>query len=484
MTEAKIKKILPKLFKRGSKDFYYFRRNVNGRDKWISTGTPILTEAREAALKYIEAELSINAVSRVESSAHRLADTYVESLTGRKNIRTPVKDALNIWISHFPRYNDVTEGSRRYYHSIFNRFQAWCEKENIENMESVDHSCAVRYSKNLWESGLGGKAYNDHLKHLSRVFSTIDAIHPLPHGDPFHHRKIACRKKSEAITEGHHALEPEMLEKVLAQSALVGRDYRDLFIIGSQTGMRLKDAALLKWDSIKGSFIEITPFKTRKSGNSARIPISPTLRPVLEERKADGATDYIIPGIAEHYLRNPDYVTKTCKGVFEDVLGKDNTVVPAAGHKHRKRDVSIYSFHSLRTTFMSILASKDVSTRDAMRMMGWESPEMIKVYERMLEKARGDADKRALDLVNNLAELKFKVPEVQKVPVPLKPTKKDLLRLVGSYSNCTIGKIYGISNVAVAKWMRALGVTRKARIESANIDNKTLMEIRKSLSHQ
>ena len=482
MADSKIKKILPKLFKRGSKDFYYFRRNVNGHDKWISTGTPKLAEAREAALKYIEAELSINAVSRVESSAHRLADTYVESLTGRKNIRTPVKD-LKIWISHFPRYNDVTEGSRRYYHSIFNRFQAWCEEENIESIEAVDHSGAVRYSKNLWESGLGGKAYNDHLKHLSRVFSTLDAIHPLPHGDPLHHRKIARRKKSEAMTEGHHALEPEILEKVLAQSALISRDYRDLFVIGCQTGMRLKDAALLKWDDVKVDFIEISPYKTKRSGNTARIPISPTLRPVLDERKIDGSTGYILPGIAEHYLRNPDYVTKTCKGVFEDVLGKENTVLSATGHKHRKRDICIYSFHSLRTTFMSILASKDVSTRDAMRMMGWESPEMIKVYERILEKARGDADKRALDLVNNLAELKFKVPAMQTADSPLKPTAKALRQLVASYSNCTIGKIYGMSNVAAAKWMKKLGITRGKRIESATVDDDALAKIREELRH-
>jgi len=167
------------------------------------------------------------------------------------------------------------------------------------------------------------------------------------------------------MTEGHHALEPEILEKVLAQSALISRDYRDLFVIGCQTGMRLKDAALLKWDDVKVDFIEISPYKTKRSGNTARIPISPTLRPVLDERKIDGSTGYILPGIAEHYLRNPDYVTKTCKGVFEDVLGKENTVLSATGHKHRKRDICIYSFHSLRTTFMSILASKDVSTRDA-----------------------------------------------------------------------------------------------------------------------
>ena len=482
MTDKKLKIVLPKLFTRGKKGFYYFRRMVDGRDCWINTKTIDLKDAKKIATKHIKAEISVEALSHIEASAPRLADSYVQSITGKENIRTPVSTAHQIWVDHFPKYNDVSTGTRKYYHTIFDRFATWCDAEDIKNVEDIDHSAAMRYSKSLWESGLGGKAYNGHLKHLSRVFSGLDAISPLPNRDPFHHRKIARVGRNEALTEGHHALEPKQLQAVINQSAQAGRNFRDLFIIGSQTGMRLKDACLLKWGSISGQFIVITPHKTSKSGNTARIPISPTLRKLLDERQTGRRGEYVLPTIAEQYLRNNYYISKKCKQIFEDALGKAVTIAPAEKDKHRQRNISVCSFHSLRTTFMSLLASKDVSTRDAMMILGWESPEMIKVYERMLEAARGDSDKRALKLVNEISALKYVVPE----PVTqqkLQPTETVLRDLVAKYSNITVGDIYDISEAAVRKWLKKYEIKRTRRIESADISDEEIEIIKGKLQN-
>jgi hypothetical protein len=131
---------------------------------------------------------------------------------------------------------------------------------------------------------------------------------------------------------------------------------------------------------------------------------------------------------------------------------------------------------------MSLLASKDVSTRDAMMILGWESPEMIKVYERMLEAARGDADKRALELVNELSALKYVVPE----PVTqekLQPTETALRDLVAKYSNITVGHIYDISEAAVRKWLKKYEIKRIRRIESADIGDDEIQKIREALKN-
>ncbi len=483
MADKKVKILLPKLFKRGKKGFYYFRRMVDGKDCWTNTKAVDIEEAKEIATKHIKAELSVEALSHIEKSAPRLADSYVESITSKKIIRTSICDAHQIWIDHFTKYNDVAARTRTYYHTIFNRFAAWCKAEDIENVEDIDHSAAMRYSKSIWASGLGVKAYNGHLKHLSRVFSALDAVAPLPNRDPFHHRKIARVGRNEILTEGHHALEPQALQAVINQAAKAGRDFRDLFILGSQTGMRLKDAALLNWKSLSGQFIEINPHKTKKSGNTARIPVSPTLRKLLDTRLADGnKSEYVLPGIAEQYLRNVYYISKKSKQIFEDALGKAATIVAAEKDKHRQRNISVCSFHSLRTTFMSLLASKDVSTRDAMHIMGWESPEMIKVYERMLEAARGDSDKRALKLVKEITALKYVVPEPE-IPKELNPSEKALRELVEKYSNVTTGKVYNISEAAVRKWLKKYEIKRTRRIESANIGDDEILAIREALKN-
>lgn len=130
---------------------------------------------------------------------------------------------------------------------------------------------------------------------------------------------------------------------------------------------------------------------------------------------------------------------------------------------------------------MSLLASKDVSARDAMTMMAWESPEMIQVYEKMLEKARGDSDARTMKLVNSISELHYKVPEVV-LPAPvLKPTKEALADLVDRYSNITISKIYDISEAAIRKHLKKHGIIRSQRIESADLSDEEIEKIRRSL---
>lgn len=470
---------LPKLFKRGKKGYYYFRRHIDGKDKWICTNSPVQRDAKTFAGNYMDAEIITIAESKRNKSAHKLGSAFVETLTKQPEVFTPLNDAHQIWIDHFPKYNDVSENSRRNYSSMFNRFVGWGKEFGIECIEAVDNSSAIRYSKYLWEQGYAGATYNMHLKHLSRVFNTVDSVKPLPHRNPFNHNNIPRIKKNQLGTIGHEPLEPQMLEAVLQKAAEVSQDYRDLFILSSQSGMRLIDSALLKWSSAEKDFLEFEPHKTRNSGNVARIPISPVLRNLLDNRKGESDI-YVLPKIAEQYLYNYDYITTKCRKIFSNALGRENTVVEAKDASHRKIAASIYSFHSLRTTFMSLLASKDVSTRDAMRMMAWESPAMIQVYEKMLENARGDSDRRAIDLVHSIEELHYEVPECI-IKKQLKPTKEAIEGLITHYSNVTIGKIYDMSDVAVRKWMVKFGITRNKRIVSSNVSEEDIDEIQKQL---
>jgi hypothetical protein len=100
----------------------------------------------------------------------------------------------------------------------------------------------------------------------------------------------------------------------------------------------------------------------------------------------------------------------------------------------------------------------------------------------MLEKARGDSDRRAQELVDSLDELKFDIPECVAAERKLVPTEDALRELVDKYSNITIGKIYNnISEAAVRKALRKFGIERTKRIESADVTDKDIEKIRKAL---
>ncbi len=478
----KPKLTIPKLFPRGKKGILYFRMHRKGKDVWVSTKTNKPKDAEKAAVAILEAEEYAEVV-RDEKTTHELSqdisEKIITSLNGERPDRPQIADMHVKWKELFTVYSDVNAKTQSFYTTVFERFLCWCEEQKLNYVDQIDTAQALKYSKFLWDSKISPRAFNAHIKHLSRLFSTLDAAYKLPHRDPFSARNVPRKKKSEMNTAGHMALEPDEMEKVIAEASKQGRDYLDLFVIGSQTGMRLADAVMLRWDSLSGNFIEIVPQKTSKTGNTARIPISYMLGQLLMSRsKLNGDNEYVVPDLAEHYQKNPSYIRKKTQRIFEDALGKDKTQKKAG--KHRKRNTSIYSFHSFRTTFMSLLASRQVTTRDAMRIMGWESSEMIRVYERELEKAKGDADARTLKLVREIEELHYAVPACPEPEKVLKPTPEILGKLVQSYSNMAIGKIYGISETAVRKWLRKYGIVRGKRVIS-DISEEDIQKIRNEL---
>jgi len=67
---------------------------------------------------------------------------------------------------------------------------------------------------------------------------------------------------------------------------------RDLFLIGSYTGLRFSDFTNIKDSDIKGDFIEIA---TQKTGVKVAVPIHPVVRDIIEKYKGKFATPLPVP---------------------------------------------------------------------------------------------------------------------------------------------------------------------------------------------
>ena len=84
-----------------------------------------------------------------------------------------------------------------------------------------------------------------------------------------------------------------------------------------------------------------------------------------------------------------------------------------------------------------------------MEIMGWSSWNMLKIYEKKYLFNSDAKDKEKTDSVNNLLILSKSVSGIVPTSPELRPTKNALIRLVSVFSNVAIGKIYGMSDVAV-----------------------------------
>jgi hypothetical protein len=116
-----------------------------------------------------------------------------------------------------------------------------------------------------------------------------------------------------------------------------------------------------------------------------------------------------------------------------------------------------------------------------MEMLGWSSWSMLKIYEKKYSYNSNARDREKLESLKRLGVLSESVQGIVPALPRLHPTKEALEKLLPSYSNITIGKIYEISDVAVKKWLDKFGLKREKRIESPDLTDEEIQKIRAEL---
>ncbi len=478
---ARKKTLTPKLYQRGANGNWHFRRFVNGKDKAINTGTAVRSEAEAFVKQYVGLEIeAANKEQRGELAA-RTAQAIMLTVRGEGIERYSFEDAFKVYLNTTEDFSELSVRYREAFISTCRKFFAWCRGNGLQYIDEVSDEIARNYARKLTDEHLSPKSFDDYIKILSKFFTTVDAMKKLPNRNPFNKVNIKRKKKGLVSEATHRPLEPEMIRKVMECAANTEEDLFDLFTIGLYTGMRLKDAALLRWEAVQENFLEIIPFKTRRYGTIARVPITGELRKMLDlRRETRGFSQYVIPGIADLYWHDSGYtVSKHSQKVFVQALGKENTMMPKG--ERRKVNVSIYTFESFRTTFASLLGSHDTEYRTVMEMMGWSSWNMLKVYEKKYNFNSHIRDREKTQSVEKLQILSASMENIVPAPKSLSPTKEALEHLIGRYSNVTIGRIYDMSDVAIKKWMIKFGLSRSRRIFSSQLTEEEILKIREEL---
>ena len=154
-----------------------------------------------------------------------------------------------------------------------------------------------------------------------------------------------------------------------------------LMNLGIYTGMRLKDAALLRWSDvdIKQGKIIFVPWKTAKKEKVVHVPILTELKKVLQwVKKQKLNDDLVLPELAASYHKSRTNLSSLVKRIFKDL-------------KITKGKVG---YHSLRHTFVSNCAKAGVPLSIVQAIVGHGSPAMTRHYTHIdVESARKWLDK-------------------------------------------------------------------------------------------
>ena len=230
--------------------------------------------------------------------------------------------------------------------------------------------------------GMKGKYLNAHIRLYKG--SSVDLSCLMPKDvNPFAKENIARKNENQ---QGHKKLSEDEILKLLdcfnsPELYLMQKEEMEvLFHIGALTGLRLADCCLLKWDSVylKEDLIRCIPRKTRRIKRPAIIPVTSKLKEELTKAmnwQSDSV--YVLPKIAERYLRNPDGIRKDCIKVFKFA---EFETTEEKGDLQRKKNICRYGFHSFRHSFASIMASSGYNITMLAQILADDTKTLEKYY--------------------------------------------------------------------------------------------------------
>ena len=142
------------------------------------------------------------------------------------------------------------------------------------------------------------------------------------------------------------------------------------------------------WDKVdlKQGFIVSSQRKTEAHNRTPlHIPIHPSLQGELEAVPVEKRKGYVIPELAAQYLKRNSTVTAQFQALFKE-HGLE-VYAQGAGGKSEKRTVIQYGFHSLRHTFVSIMAEYGVPQAVVQAIVGHSTIAMTLRYTHIGDKA-------------------------------------------------------------------------------------------------
>jgi integrase len=282
-------------------------------------------------------------------------------------------------------------------------------------LEDVTKEDAETYLQGISKK-ITPNTYNKTLRTLRGVFKTIWKDRP-DIENPFHDFEIKSLE-----TTSHRPLTETELKAVCSKAT---GELKILIAIGFFTALRLKDAALLKWENVsfRNGMITAIPAKTSRKNKIVNIPIHPVLKAVLLEIYTTDAKGYILPGMAADYLKDPTRITNMIQEHFKacgiDTQYKDG----------KKKAICIAGFHSLRHSQVSILASKGTAQAVSMALVGHGSPEIHRVYTSIEQ----DALRKAVNTLPDISGADNPAIEVkaEQMPGDLEKRIAEALELIG-----------------------------------------------------
>lgn len=360
---------LGSLVKRDGSPYFYLCYTINGKKKILSLKTKDRKEAERQADTLLKPLIE---AKTKEALAYHIGEA--RNILKRNNIK--VEDVWSLYIKNPMRPNSGNS-TLEFYRRYWEIFKTWLQQKypSVVYFSDISEEIANDYASTR---EVAGRGYNERIKTLrliTRVFQKAGA----PYDNYWNQISLKseqpisrCELSEEQLMKILNSFDDEYLE--VRNKA----EMKVLFNIGAWTGLRLADAAKLKWENLdfQRKVITLQPQKTKRYEKTIHIPMHPRLIQELNKLERIVGNDYVLPAVSQRYMENPCGINSDIKKVFE-FNGFKTSIAPKGQRQNR---ICKFGFHSFRHSFVSFCANAGIPLSVVQSIVGHGSPAITRHY--------------------------------------------------------------------------------------------------------
>lgn len=385
--------------KKGSKN-YYFQVMVKGRRIVESTRTSSIREAAKIAdARCMELKLNLDwyfylqqmmkKIEMLDPDAKEAAvHSAIEELNSIKVRTVALWDAFELFKAK-PRKRVISERVYTDYRNMWSNFVVFVNRNfpDVKYLSEITKGIAEKFLSSELKKGLAERTYNERITKFRTMFSALAEDAGL--------RKNVWQSVDK-MSEGHISKRPFTKAQLKQIFNTAEGEMRTLCMIGLYTGLRLGDAATLKWDEIDFDNMVIVrlPNKTKHLRKNVEIPLLGELCDELKRVKSEqnGRNSiYVIPEIAENYLTVNDVSKRVQALLFK--AGIETRI----SREKCLRKTTVYGFHSFRHSFVTLCAANGIPMNVVMELVGHRSVVVHEIYQH----ASAEQKIKAINVIEN-----------------------------------------------------------------------------------
>jgi integrase len=409
---------------------YFFRYQVDGQRKAVS----LKTDNQDKALEKARGMVPVLQASSLEVVAAHV--THAKSLA-RKGRRLELNEAWSAYDKNPNRAHPATVSIYLRYRACLADLVSWAVAKGCRYLDEITDTLVAEYVGTLRNQEIGVDTHNKRITRLAHIFRIL-AEYTQPTTSTWTNPNFRRKVREEiGITARRLPFTKDQEEQLFAVLEDPRRrcknkaELRALFFLGAFTGQRMKDCALLQWHKVDmvRQRIGVVQFKTEKE---VTIPMAPRLLQVLKEAEEWKRDSYVLPRIAERYLRVDANGKDNGAGfVNHDVMRVIRLIVPEPSVKvsGRLKSVCVYGFHSLRHSFASFCIDNNIPKAVAESILGANTGIIDQYYTHIGEEAQEQAirlisgdgtsikqrHERALEYLDQIAAKSPELTEIESI---------------------------------------------------------------------